>query len=128
MGSIRPSFVKANVQGGYDQMNTLTGLVLLAGSSQSDTNIRYISGFCAPDPFLFLKTKSASVLVVSAMEKGRAEKQAKPGTEILTPAELGLSRRQSGKVENQIIKPKKKPPKHLSSFFYVLLQYRNALF
>lgn len=84
-------------------MNTLTGLVLLAGSSQSDTNIRYISGFCAPDPFLFLKTKSASVLVVSAMEKGRAEKQAKPGTEILTPAELGLSRRQSGKVENQVM-------------------------
>lgn len=84
-------------------MNTLTGLVLLAGSSQSDTNIRYISGFCAPDPFLFLKTKSASVLVVSAMEKGRAEKQAKPGIEILTPAELGLSRRQSGKVENQVM-------------------------
>ena len=83
-------------------MNELTGLFLLSGSSQSDTDIRYLSGFCAPDPFLFLKTKSAAHLVVSPMEKGRAEKQSKPGTQVHTPAELGLKRKQSAKPENQI--------------------------
>jgi len=84
-------------------MNRLTGLVLLAGSSQSDTDIRYLSGFSAPDPFLFLKTNSANFLVVSTMEKGRAERQSRPGTRIFTPAEIGLTRKQSGKVENQIM-------------------------
>ncbi len=83
-------------------MNKLTGLFLLSGSSQSDTNIHYLSGFCAPDPFLFLKTKLEAHLVVSPMEKGRAEKQSKPGTQVHTPAELGLSRKQSAKFENQI--------------------------
>jgi len=84
-------------------MNELTGLVLLAGSSQSDTNIHYSSGFTAPDPFLFLRTNSANHLVVSAMEKGRAKKQSKPGTKVFTPAEIGLTRKQAGKMENQII-------------------------
>ncbi len=84
-------------------MNELTGLVLLAGSSQSDTSIHYLSGFTAPDPFLFLRTNSANYLVVSAMEKGRAEKQSRPGTKVFTPAEIGLTRKQSGKMGNQII-------------------------
>ncbi len=84
-------------------MNKLTGLFLLAGSSPNDTNIHYLSGFSAPDPFLFLKTNSVNYLVVSAMEKGRAEKQSSPGTKVFTPSELGLSGKQSGKVPNQII-------------------------
>ncbi len=84
-------------------MNKLTGLFLLSGSSPSDTNIHYLSGFTAPDPFLFLKTNSASYLVVSAMEKGRAENQSHSKTHVFTPSELGLSRKNSGKVINQII-------------------------
>jgi len=84
-------------------MNKLTGLVLLSGSSPSDTNIRYLSGFSAPDRFLFLKTESMNHLVVSSMEKGRAGKQSKPGTVVHTPADLGLTRRQSGKIPNQIV-------------------------
>jgi len=83
-------------------MNKLTGLFLLSGSSKSNTNIHYLSGFSAPDPFLFLKTKLGNHLVVSPMEKGRAEKQSKPGTQVHTPADLGLSRKQSGKPANQI--------------------------
>ncbi len=71
-------------------MNQLTGLILLAGSSPSDTNIHYLSGFTAPDSFLYMKTAKVSYLVVSAMEKGRAEKQSTPGTQVFTPADLGL--------------------------------------
>jgi Xaa-Pro aminopeptidase len=84
-------------------MNKLTGLFLLSGTSKSDTNIHYLSGFVAPDPFLFLKTKLVNHLVVSPMEKGRAEKQSKPGTQVHTPADLGLSHKQSGQIENQIM-------------------------
>ena len=84
-------------------MNKLTGLVLLAGSSQSDTDIHYLSGFTAPDPFLFLKTNDKNYLVVSSMEKGRAEKQSGSRTEVYTPSELGLTRKQSGKAVNQVI-------------------------
>jgi Xaa-Pro aminopeptidase len=84
-------------------MNKLTGLILMSGSSPSDTDIRYLSGFSAPDPFLFLKTDSANYLIVNTMEKGRADKQSKSGTKVFTPAELGLTLRQSGKVEKQII-------------------------
>lgn len=84
-------------------MKKLTGLLLLAGSSQSDTDIHYLSGFTAPDPFLFLKTDAKNYLVVSAMEKGRAEKQSKPGTKVYIPAELGLSQKQSRSLSGQII-------------------------
>ena len=83
-------------------MNKLTGLFLLAGSSPSDTNIHYLSGFSAPDPFLFLKTVSANYLVVSPMEKGRAEAQSTKGTIVFTPAELGLNRKDSGNILKQI--------------------------
>ena len=71
-------------------MNQLTGQILLAGSSPSDTNIHYLSGFTAPDSFLFMRTEKASYLVVSGMEKGRAQKQSTPGTQVFTPADLGL--------------------------------------
>lgn len=71
-------------------MNQLTGQILLSGSSPSDTNIHYLSGFTAPDSFLFMRTEKASYLVVSGMEKGRAQKQSTPGTQVFTPADLGL--------------------------------------
>ena len=40
--------------------------------------------------------------MVSPMEKGRAERQAKPGTRVITPAELGLRGRQRGRMERQV--------------------------
>ncbi|MEE9368145.1 MAG: Xaa-Pro peptidase family protein [Pontiella sp.] len=71
-------------------MNRLTGLILLSGSSPSDTNIHYLSGFTAPDSFLYMKTATSDFLLVSAMEKGRAIKQSTTGTQVFTPADLGL--------------------------------------
>ncbi len=71
-------------------MNRLTGLILLSGSFPSTTNIHYLSGFTAPDPFLYLKTSSGGCLLVSAMEKGRAEKQSTANTQVYTPEDLGL--------------------------------------
>lgn len=83
-------------------MNQLTGLILLSGSSESDTNIHYMSGFTAPDPFLFMKTFEGAYLLVSSMEKGRAEKQSRPGTKVFTPADLGLKGKKAGNRAEQI--------------------------
>ncbi len=83
-------------------MNQLTGLILLAGSSPSDTNIHYLSGFTAPDPFLYMKTAKAGYLVVSAMEKGRAEKQCTSGTQVFTPADMGLKEKKAWDRVEQI--------------------------
>ncbi|WP_372798121.1 M24 family metallopeptidase [Pontiella sp.] len=83
-------------------MNKLTGLILLSGSSPSTTNIHYLSGFTAPDPFLFLKTGSGGFLCVSAMEKGRAEKQSTAGTQVFTPGDLGLAGKKAWNHVEQI--------------------------
>jgi Xaa-Pro aminopeptidase len=85
-------------------MNRLTGLVLIAGSDPSSTNIRYMSGFKAPDAFLYMKTVSTGYLVVSAMEKGRAEKESTPGTLVFTPSDLGLKGKKAGARSAQIRK------------------------
>jgi Xaa-Pro aminopeptidase len=84
-------------------MNKLTGLLMVSGSIPSDTNIHYLSKFTAPDPFLYLKTVQKNYLLVSAMEKGRAEKQSTPGTVVLTPSELGLTGKKAGNRVEQVM-------------------------
>lgn len=83
-------------------MNRLTGLVLLSGSSPSTTNMHYLSGFTAPDPFLYMKTASGGLLCVSPMEKGRACNQSTAGTEVFTPQDLGLSGKKAWNHVEQI--------------------------
>lgn len=78
----------------------LTGILMQAGPPQSTTQIRYLSGFTAPDAFLFLYTSQQQYLVVSSMEKGRAEKQAYANTEVFMPADLELSGREAFRLEN----------------------------
>ncbi|WP_342803705.1 Xaa-Pro peptidase family protein [Pontiella sulfatireligans] len=77
-------------------------MILVAGSSPSTTNIHYLSGFTAPDSFLYMKTAQGGLLVVSAMEKGRAIKQSTPGTQIFTPADLGLKGKKAWNKVEQI--------------------------
>jgi Xaa-Pro aminopeptidase len=84
-------------------MKQSTGLVLVSGAPASTTNILYLSGFSAPDPFFFLRTAREAFLVVSPMEKGRAQREVKPGIQVFTPMELGLKGRQAGRIANQII-------------------------
>ncbi|MDH3981942.1 MAG: M24 family metallopeptidase, partial [Kiritimatiellaceae bacterium] len=83
-------------------MNQLTGQIFIAESAPSTTNIHYLSGFTAPDSFLYLQTVNGGYLLVSAMEKGRAEKQSTPGTQVVTPSDLGLKGKKVWKREEQI--------------------------
>ena len=84
-------------------MNKLTGLILLSGSFPSTTNIHYLSGFTAPDPFLYMKTDSCGYLCVSSMEKGRAEKQSTAHTQAFTPQDLGLKGKKAWDFCEQIL-------------------------
>jgi Xaa-Pro aminopeptidase len=49
--------------------------ILLVGDSYSDPNLYYTTHFLAGDPFIYLNHEGRGRLVVSAMERGRAEKE-----------------------------------------------------
>ncbi len=49
--------------------------VLLVGDSMSNQNLYYKTHFLAGDPFIFLERDGQGLLVVSAMERGRAEQE-----------------------------------------------------
>jgi len=67
----------------------LTTPVLLIEGGADDANLRYISGFTAPDPVVLLVCGRRSSLVVSLLEVSRAKQQARVH-EVWTPQELEL--------------------------------------
>lgn len=70
-------------------------------------DVRYLTGFVAPDPFILLLIGSKRFLIVSALEKGRAIKISNKKTIILTPQELNLGKN-TLKVSFQIFEILKK--------------------
>jgi Xaa-Pro aminopeptidase len=64
--------------------------VLLADIPEKNADLRHACGFNAPDPVVFLSGPRRRVLLVNAMEAGRARREAR-GVDVVTPAELGLS-------------------------------------
>ncbi|MBU4200822.1 MAG: Xaa-Pro peptidase family protein [Verrucomicrobia bacterium] len=58
-------------------MKKLTGAVLLVGSPQNMPDIRYATGFTAPDPVVFLQEGRKKHLVVSLLELERARRVTK---------------------------------------------------
>lgn len=64
--------------------------ILLVGGGSDAVNVRYATGFSAPDPFLYLQTRESRYLLVSPLEIGRALKLAGDVT-CLTPEDLDLS-------------------------------------
>lgn len=51
--------------------------VLMVGKSIDNANLYYATGFLAPDSFAYLCANGKSYVMVSSMERGRAEKEAK---------------------------------------------------
>jgi len=66
-----------------------TGPVLLVGSVETCPDLEYASGFRAPDPVVFLRTREKDVLVVPPLEFGRALRRRK-AIEVLTPERVGV--------------------------------------
>lgn len=53
----------------------MTEALLLVGDSESNQNLYYRTHFLAGDPFVYLENTGRNLLVVSPMERGRAEKE-----------------------------------------------------
>ena len=76
-------------------MKKLTAPHLLLGKPVSEPDIRYATGFSAPDDVVVLLLPRKTVLVVSPMECGRARAQA-PDCVVETPASLGVAAERRG--------------------------------
>lgn len=73
----------------------LTAPILLVDAPEKNADLRYASGFWAPDPVVFLDTPRGGFLVVSMLEQGRALALAKERgrLKVVTPEDLGLQGR-----------------------------------
>lgn len=76
----------------------LTRPVLLVEGGAQDANVRYASGFSAPDSVVLLVHGRHRYLVVSLLEYGRARSTADV-TEVYTPKQLGLEGPAAGQPE-----------------------------
>lgn len=61
---------------------------LIYAASESCADLWYEAGFAAPDPFLWFETASGRGVCVSALEFGRAQKQCRPGTQVIDTGKL----------------------------------------
>lgn len=66
-----------------------TSFLIIEGGSQ-DADLRYLTGFSAPDPVVLVVAGRNKYLVVSMLEYGRAKTTARV-TEVWTPQTLGLN-------------------------------------
>lgn len=80
----------------------LTPPLLLVGAGADALDVRYASGFDAPDPFLFLLDGETAVVVVSILEAGRALRQ-KPPLEVITLPSLNLPREETRSLGAQAV-------------------------
>src|ERR671917_298714 len=65
--------------------------LLVIGAPQHDATAYHLSGFLAPDPVICLRAAGKRYLAVSALEYGRAEKEA-PADELVSFDELEIIR------------------------------------
>ena len=61
---------------------------LIADNSENNADLRYLSGFAAPDPFLYFAVDGKRFIAVSDLEFDRAGKEAKPGVTVLNLQKL----------------------------------------
>lgn len=73
-------------------MKKLTTPILLMGGAADAADIRYATGFIAPDPFLFIDDGVQPTLLVSSLEYGRALETA-PKLRVLLPSDLPIAKK-----------------------------------
>ena len=83
-------------------MARLKARLIYSNSLTAVNDVRYGSGFVAPDPVLLVILAKKQILVVSAMEQGRAKRECYPSVEVLTPEELHLPPQKRGNIVDQI--------------------------
>ncbi len=69
--------------------------LMMYGSSESDSNLYYAVKFVVPDPFPYFQIGSKKIILMSDLEMGRAQKQAKVD-EILSYSDLQVKTMEKG--------------------------------
>src|SRR5919202_1449512 len=83
--------IQANPHRGRRRMDNDDRTLLVLGAPQHDAAGYHLSGFLAPDPVICLRAAGKKYLAVSALEYGRAEKEA-PADELVSFEELDVIR------------------------------------
>jgi Xaa-Pro aminopeptidase len=83
-------------------MKKLRTAILLADIPEKNADLRYVCGFSAPDPVVVLLGPARRLLIVNAMEAGRARQTVSDMT-VLTPEELALSAQEKGRFSGWIL-------------------------
>lgn len=83
-------------------MERLKARLIYSNSSTALNDVRYVSGFVAPDPVLLFLLPKKQILVVSTMEQGRADRECYSSVEVLTPEALLLSPKKRWDIVEQI--------------------------
>ena len=84
-------------------MRKLTGSLLLIGGGADSSDFRYVTGFRAVDPVVFIRHKAERTLIVPAMEKGRALREVKKGIRVLAVSELITTRTKHPRISDWIV-------------------------
>ncbi|MFU8779447.1 MAG: M24 family metallopeptidase [Kiritimatiellia bacterium] len=72
--------------------NAGTSALVLAGAPEWDADLLYVTGFSAPDPIVYVAAGCWRVMMVSALEYGRARAACRAcGIRVLTPQQAGLN-------------------------------------
>lgn len=83
-------------------MKQLTRPVLVVGSPNKVAEIRYVTGFSAPDPVVYLQHGKTRHLVVSILELERAKRVAK-GITVWSPEDLEIRRQSKYTINGWIL-------------------------
>ena len=68
---------------------------MMYGASESDSNLYYAVKFVVPDPFPYFQIGTKKIILMSDLELGRAQKQAKVD-EVLSYSDMQVKTLKSG--------------------------------
>ena len=75
--------------------------LMMYGASESDSNLYYAVKFVVPDPFPYFQIGSRKIILMSDLELGRAQKQAKVD-EVISYSDLQIKTAQKGEEKPRV--------------------------
>ena len=77
--------------------------VIYSNSSTAQNDVKYLTGFDAPDPVVFINTPVEKLLLVPVMEKGRAINETYKNVNVLSYSDINLSSKIRPSISNYIL-------------------------
>ena len=77
--------------------------VIYSNSSTAQNDVKYLTGFDAPDPVVFINTPAEKLLLVPVMEKGRAINDTYKNVNVLSYSDINMSSNIRLSISNYIL-------------------------